>query len=216
MQQDPVEEWRRLTALYSEMGDIEIRELAVQINDLTESAQQILRDELKKRGLQETPVSPARSVSSARPAAIHYEDPNYQDDDASRENNEPIEYSWKTLLCECDTQQQVAQLAEALRRAGIDSWIDPPSSRFFTRLRVMVAADQLEQARAVAAQPIPQDIVDELKKEEAEEPQYFEIPACPRCKAEDPTLESVEPSNNWLCESCGYTWSDPVPGPTTR
>ena len=27
MQQDPMEEWRRLTTLYGEMGDLEIREL---------------------------------------------------------------------------------------------------------------------------------------------------------------------------------------------
>jgi hypothetical protein len=46
MQPDPVEEWRHLTALYIEMGDLEIRELATQINDLTETAKQILRDEL--------------------------------------------------------------------------------------------------------------------------------------------------------------------------
>ena len=42
MPQDPIEEWRRLTTLYSEMGDIEIQELAGQINDLTSNAQQIL------------------------------------------------------------------------------------------------------------------------------------------------------------------------------
>ena len=53
MQQDPMEEWRNLTALYSEMGDVEIRELADQINDLTDTAKQILRDELKKRGIAE-------------------------------------------------------------------------------------------------------------------------------------------------------------------
>ena len=49
MQEDPMEEWRRLTALYGEMGDIEIRELTSQINNLMPIAQQILRDELKKQ-----------------------------------------------------------------------------------------------------------------------------------------------------------------------
>jgi hypothetical protein len=214
MQHDPMEEYRRLTALYSEMGDIEIRELAGQINDLTGTAQQILRDEVKKRGIGETQQSSATSTAnSSGSAAIHYEPANYRyaHDETTPEDDEPVEYSWKTLLCECETQEQVMQMAEALRRAGIDSWIDQPTSRFFVRNpRVFVAADQLEQARMVAAQPIPQDIVEELKKEEAEEPQSFEIPVCPKCKAEDPTLESVEPSNNWLCESCGFTWSDPI------
>ncbi len=108
-----------------------------------------------------------------------------------------------------------------LRRAGIESWIQRPGARFVVPwvdvlgvgdLQINVAADQLEQARAVVAQPIPQDIIDEHTEEEAT-PAY-EIPACPKCKAEDPTLESVEPSNNWLCESCGHTWSDPIPDPT--
>jgi len=49
MPTDPVEEWRRLSALYNEMGDIEIQELADQINDLTPTAQDVLRNELKKR-----------------------------------------------------------------------------------------------------------------------------------------------------------------------
>ena len=57
MQSDPMEEWRRLTALYSEMGDIEIRDLAAQINDLTPTAQQIFRDEIKKRGITERPTA---------------------------------------------------------------------------------------------------------------------------------------------------------------
>ena len=58
MPQTPVEEWRRLSALYSEMGDIEIEDLADQLNDLTPTAQQVLRDELKKRGISNNPGAP--------------------------------------------------------------------------------------------------------------------------------------------------------------
>ncbi len=79
----------------------------------------------------------------------------------------------------------------------------------FGDLQINVAADQLEEAREIAAQPIPQEII-EWQRELREAPAY-EIPVCPKCKAEDPTLESVEPTNSWLCESCGYTWSDPIP-----
>ncbi len=105
-----------------------------------------------------------------------------------------------------------------LRRAGIKSWVQRPGERFVVPwidelavgdIQINVAADQLKQARSVIAQPVPQDIVDLIRELEAT-PAY-EIPVCPKCKAEDPTLESVEPSNNWLCESCGYTWSDPPP-----
>ena len=65
MPTDPLEEWRRLTALYSEMGDIEIQDLADQINDLTPTAQQVLRDELKKRTLMNNGVASA----SRRPSS---------------------------------------------------------------------------------------------------------------------------------------------------
>jgi hypothetical protein len=41
-------------------------------------------------------------------------------------------------------------------------------------------------------------------------PEYVP-PTCPECHAEDPVLESADPSNNWLCEACAARWSDPVP-----
>ena len=216
MQQDPMEEWRRLTALYSDMGDVEIRELATQINDLTDTAQQILRDELKKRGIAKTHALDASKPLSNPSASIHYEPQYYRSEfgDTASEDTGPHEFTWKTPLREFDTDDEALQLALALAPHGIESWIRRPSSRSLdmTSYLVSVAADQLEQARAIAAQPIPQDIIDEFKREE-ETPAY-EIPTCPKCKAEDPTLESVEPSNNWLCESCGYTWSDPIPEST--
>ena len=33
-------------------------------------------------------------------------------------------------------------------------------------------------------------------------------PACPKCGAPDPLLESVEPVNTWSCEICNATWTD--------
>ena len=226
MPTDPMEEWRRLTAHYSEMGDIEIRELATQINDLTETAQQILRDELKKRGLSEKSLSSrstSRETAADDSAEVHwgFEENSNQDAGEDVAGTRPVEYTWKTGLCRCDSIDEAAQRGEMLRRAGIESWVQRPGSRFVVPwlelgvgdLQINVAADQLEEARAVILQPIPQDIIDELKEDQSA-PAY-EIHTCPKCKAEDPILESVEPSNNWLCESCGYTWSHPIADPTT-
>jgi len=106
-----------------------------------------------------------------------------------------------------------------LRRAGIDSWVQRPGVRVVVPwlelgvgdIQINVGADQLEQAQTIIEKPIPQDIIDQLN-EEAAAPQY-EIPTCPKCGAPDPILESVEPSNNWLCESCDHTWSDPIDHP---
>jgi len=214
MQSDPMEEWRRLTALYGEMGDVEIRELTDQINDLTPNAQQVLRDEIKKRGLNDrgsAEVRPAVAPREHPESRIHWEPASYMYEfsELPDENGGPREYTWKTELRLCDSAQEAWQVGKMLERAGIDSWIQGPNNRAgLDGSRLMVAADQLEQARAVAARPIPQDIIDESK--ELDEAPLYENPRCPKCRAADPTLESVEPSNNWLCESCGYGWSDPV------
>jgi hypothetical protein len=237
MEIDYSAEWQRLTQHYAAVSDEELRELAAQFGDLTEIAQQVLRDEMRKRKLGD-PSDPRRpeeqrevtrwadeswsSKSQAFvPAPQSLSGPGLpgivppsqwdtapdqpEDDNGDEEEDQEREYTWKTLLCECETPEEAWQIHEVLRRAGIESWIEAPP-RYATVPRVIVAADQLDQARQIAAQPIPQDIVDESKMTMPE----FESPRCPRCKAEDPVLESVEPSNHWSCESCGYEWSEPV------
>jgi len=217
MQTDPVEEWRRLSALYSEMGDIEIQELADHINDLTPTAQDVLRDELKKRGLTKESEEASKSSTSQpsnREATINWEPASYryQFGSVPGEEGESNHYTWKVPLCDCETTIEARGIAAMLQRAGIDTWIEASTKHYGPR--ILVGADQLDQAQLMAAQPVPQDIIDQLN-EEATAPQY-ELPTCPRCGAPDPTLESVEPSNNWLCESCEHTWSDPVPEDTKQ
>ena len=219
MQINPLEEWQRLTALYGEMGDIEIRELAAGINDLTETAQQILRDELKRRGIAVKPLMQNLRSSESNSVGVHWD--AREDSDQMPDTDAPeegaLEYTWKAGLCRCDSMDEAAQRCKMLRRAGIESWVQRPGARFVVPwidelgvgdIQINVAADQLEEARAIAAQPIPQDIIDEMKDEESI-PAY-ELPACPKCGDEDPTLESADPSNTWLCESCGNTWTESI------
>jgi hypothetical protein len=216
MQADPMAEWQRLTEHYRQMGDLELQELAAGISDLTETAQQVLRNEMKSRGLGEM-HAPARAPTQRGRAPVadwgvasdpifgpnHVPQVNVDEDDGS-----PRDYSWKTQLCECDTTEQARQIQEMLRRAGIDSWIENPGSGWSTsNPRVVVGADQLEEAIQIVQQPIAQDIIDDSKAEVPE----FELPRCPKCGAEDPVLEAVEPANSWSCEACGADWTDPAP-----
>jgi hypothetical protein len=95
-----------------------------------------------------------------------------------------------------------------LRRQGIESWIRALANSDGIDLvtpRVLVAADELDRARAIAAQPIPPDILEEAEIEVPE----FAPPVCPKCGAHDPVLESVDPVNAWFCEACGAEWTDP-------
>ncbi|HEX8810726.1 MAG TPA: hypothetical protein VF742_01915, partial [Terracidiphilus sp.] len=54
---DSYEEWRRLGEHYAQMLDGELLQLANDYSDLTEVAQQALRDEMSKRGLGD-PLNP--------------------------------------------------------------------------------------------------------------------------------------------------------------
>jgi hypothetical protein len=195
MTTNSAQDWLALTAHYRSMSDGELIELADAFDDLTPTAQQVLADEMKLRKLGDprdagwnAPVEEVHEDAEARPG---------------------VEYTWKTPLCGCDDPVQAFQMVEVLRRAGIESWIDR-SSRFTplgdsdTGKCLLVAADQLDHARSVLAQPVPRDIVELSEMTEPE----FEVPVCPRCGAPDPILESVDPVNVWLCESCEAEWEE--------
>jgi ribosomal protein S27E len=228
MQADPIQEWQRLTEHYREMSDDELHELADDIGNLTETAQQVLRSEMRSRGLGEmqasnrtpekwwaadafrSPESKVRRNSDpifGGAAAVFGnhapetvpETPGAEDEDAGQH-----EYTWKTVLCDCDTNGQAKELSSALQRAGIDSWIQQSIEFGRSYARVLVAADQLDQARAIAAQPIPQEIVDES----TEVPEFVE-PKCPKCGSDDVVLKGVDPRNTWQCEQCGEQWTEP-------
>jgi ribosomal protein L37AE/L43A len=214
---DAAAEWRRLTEQYRAMSDDQLRELAADFSDLTETAQQVLRSEMSSRRLG-TPEAIAANanailVASNAPAKMMDVDENSDtlDDDADGDTSGSHNYTWKTLLCECEEWKQAWQLGEALRRAGVDNWLQRPREFGLQYARVWVAADQLEQARTIADRPIPQDIVDESNQPITE----YQVPKCPKCGAEDPTLEAAEPTNTWLCEECGAAWTDPDADSTT-
>jgi hypothetical protein len=237
MQADPILEMQRLAAHYRELSDDELRDLAADFADLTENAQQALRTEMQSRGLRDplrTTNAPAASNAPlAAPATYETRAPIHEATSSTRgffnrqpelvpdvpdaEPDGPIEYTWKTPLCDCDTLLQARELSQALKQAGIESWIEAPGtgSRYasfsLASPRVLVAADQLDQARAIAAQPIPRQIVEDAQTEIPD----YQPPACPKCGAPDPILEGVDPTNSWRCEQCGQSWSDPAsPDPT--
>ena len=215
MQVNPAEEWQRLAEHYREMSDGELEELASGIVNLTETAQQVLRAELRNRGLREPGAAGEAGRSSDRhPAQCCAGSINpYTGEIESgvsnghEEDDYPREFTWKTTLCECDDRAHAWQIYEVLRQAGIESWIERPGTGFAMDMscpRVLVAADQLGEAREIAVRPIPQDIVEQSHMEMPE----FEPPKCPQCGAEDPVLESAEPVNAWLCEACGKQWTE--------
>lgn len=221
MQTDPAAEWRRLAEHYRAMSDEALCELALAIGDLTDTAQQVLRGELHSRGLGDPekiaqgPVRPDGGAplerSRERTAPLdEEEDAETVSDGAEAEeqgSGGPHDYTWKVLLCDCEEWKQAWQLGQALSRAGIENWPESARRTGNPYSRVFVAADQLERARLVAAQPIPQDIVEESE----EDPSDYVAPTCPGCGSPDPVLETADPVNAWHCEVCGRDWTDEAP-----
>ncbi len=135
MQMDPVQEWQRLTAAYREKSPEELLELAHDFADLTETAQQALRSEMRSRGLgdpesarapREAEVSEPVTFGSQLPGFIKVqptggvpgfggETPQLVPDSPELpDDGGPHDYTWKTPLCECYTREEAAQLQEAL------------------------------------------------------------------------------------------------------
>jgi hypothetical protein len=225
MQIDPIQEWQRLTDHYRRMSDAELQELAYSFADLTPTAQQTLGGEMRSRGLGDpqdasrvrtaatfdtkAALPPNRGVTLNRTAlGIGPQQDELEaipDEDATEEQEDGTHhFTWKTPLCDCETREQAWQMQEVLRRAGIESWVQRSADG---GIRVYVAADELDRAQAIAAQPIPQEIVEESHTPLPE----YEAPVCPKCGAEDPLLESVDPTNSWYCEACGAEWTDAAP-----
>jgi len=226
MQTNAAEELRRLAEEYRARSDEELRELAADFADLTATAQQALRGEMRSRGLGDPRAAEAPSPSNAPPgptiARIEPDrDPEHlaasrgpfgrlpelvPDAPDAADDEGPHDYTWKAVLCDCDTNEQAVGLSVALRRAGLDSWCQ--TSREFGRryARVLVAADQLEQARAIAAGPVPQQVTEEAKEITSD----FVEPKCPKCGSDDVVLDGVDSENHWRCEQCDAEWSDPA------
>ncbi len=222
MQKNPMAQWQELTETYGRMYDQELLNLAADANDLTETARQVLDGEIRKRGLNAQGVAGPLPIESDHPEDSQLEpSTNLANVDAANgttagtdeDRDSADEYTWKTNLCECDSQQEAWQISEMLRRAGIESWIEGPGGSYspYAQLdqrspRILVPADRMEEARAIAANPIPKEVVDESETR----PDEFRLPECPKCGAGDPVLEGVDPSNTWKCESCGNEWTEPV------
>jgi hypothetical protein len=222
MQTDPNGEWLRLAEHYRTLYDDELLNLAADSDDLTDAARQALASEMQNRGLK-LPTAEVRRAIERRPINPATNDAVFEGADAFGSDVVPLssggqshfaqiagegetpadaDFTWKTVLCECETVDQARALQLVLAKAGIECWLE--TRREYPR--VLVAADELDEARAIAAKPVPQEILDELNQEVPE----FEMEACPACHAPEPVLEDVEPTNQWLCESCGHRWSDPA------
>lgn len=211
MQIDPMENWRQLTRHYAAMSDGELLALGEDFRDLTDTARQVLRDEMRRRNLGDPQASASiPSAADAQGNSFGVLAGETNSIGAGGDGASTHELAWKEVLYRCNDSETAWQISEVLRRAGIESWTDEshkytpmPETDLEPRFRVLVASEQLDAARAVLVHPIPPDVIAESKEEDVYQP-----PVCPGCGAPDPVLEAVDPANWWKCEVCGREWAE--------
>jgi hypothetical protein len=179
-----------LVELYRSYGDNELIELGRGSADLTEMAQEALKGELTRRGLK---IAPAKAVETRVLTEEDLVDMRTYAESAPDE-----------CIFDFQTEQAAAAAYYALTREGIEAIVVSPSSAKFDNRgpRVVVTPKDAERATAILSEPS----TDQLKAETEETPEEFALPHCPACGGEETLLESVDPVNQWRCDSCDHAW----------
>ena len=187
---DQAEESRRCRELYAQMSDFELQALAEKLSDLTEFAQQALRAEFSKRGLQMQAQAAAHEI--------------LPDDD-------------ELVNCYRARDSSAARLVmNILDSSGIPSCLFGDFGENLQRLypvhdtggMIKVLKRDAERARELMALYFPQE---QGKNED------YEV-RCPRCHSSDVIFQGVEAGTseraisaskfNWTCGGCGNQWKD--------
>ena len=178
------------TARYAEMNEEELMNLARSYDSLTDSAQTVLREEFKRRGL---------------------EPPFVEDVGESPAQRRLITIGRYRDLTEADIARSV------LESAGIHTYmwnenlvrVDWPVSNAIGGVQLQVDADDELAAVALLTQPAPDSIY-------FTEGERFTQPVCPSCGSSDiassqyfGTAEPIPPGSDvWRCNACRECWEE--------
>jgi hypothetical protein len=187
-------EHQRLTDLYGTYSDSELLSLFSQSEDLTETAQEVLRSEISSRRL-DRPQPDARTMEA----------PPFSNTD---QVNRFALLSSGDCLWEFAESEDAQAAGEMLAEAGINFDLILPNAGDLDMGAPRLAVLPADAARAgqILSKPIPEEFRILVRTRD----QYV-LPKCPKCRSEDPLLESIDPANQWSCEVCGHTWTEESP-----
>ena len=198
----PFQQWERLAEQYRALDDEHLLALRAKLDDFNDEAQHAIRQELQHRNLDQLPI-PAQPMPKPRLESVSEPSGALLSDDR-----------WDILrlagvvACDCVTEDQLILCAELLEEADIDHVVRRPQQTFDRRYpQLLVSPDDLDRAKEVLNGPITEDIRKQVEMNMATGD--FPSILCPACSTPDPLLESVDPTNQWLCEACNHQWSDP-------
>src|SRR5271169_2484462 len=200
---EPEAEHIRLAGLYSDMTDEELKALAADAGELTDVARQSLQNEMNQRGL--------AIVLSAVPSGI-----------------DVLEQLDLVILRRFRDLPEAVMAKGSLESAGIECFLvdhnmirmDWFYSNLIGGIKLLVNAQDVEDASAVLDQPIPESM-------EVEGIGEYWQPRCPACQSLDVSFQELNqgiaytssylgvpiPSHRkaWRCAACGHEWEDETP-----
>ena len=215
------QEWRELTEIYSQMSEGELQALADEAYDLTDTAREVLRAEISRRGLgmkMKLRDEPALAESAEDVTRASEFDPTELDllpfgrvfdlEEARRiksifNNGGVLSYFGPNHVEDVEELKAPfdAQKSESLRR-GFEAGIEYSVPRKYR-----------DQASRVLANAPQEPTVDTDSTKEAD---Y--VAMCPRCRDSNITFEGFATNSGvgpvadskykWICEACGYRWKD--------
>jgi hypothetical protein len=182
-------QFQELVTLYGSYGDEELVTLARGMADLTETAQDALKGELMRRGLK---------------AAVEGEPKRVLTDEDLHDMRSYAELAPAECIFDFEDERSASAAYYALTAEGIEAIVvSPKGTKVDNRgLHVVVVPKDAARAAEILSQPS----AERLKAETQETPEEFALPNCPACGGEETLLESVDPVNEWRCDSCGHTW----------
>ncbi len=208
---NPMEEWQRLTENYGSMSDLELERIAKEAYQLTDTAREVLRNEIFRRRLDVTLQSSPVEEQVDLP-----ESPYIGRDDLDSE------LDLEVLVTVLDAEE-AARIEHALESAGIAHFLgsenvdstDAVTTPFANGVDLKVRRADFGRAAYILRQ------LDESSgsahtfkdEEDADTPML-----CPSCGSKDVVLENVESGGDgagvlqskyhWTCDSCEHSWSD--------
>ena len=209
---DPAGEWLRLAEHYRQLDDDALIGLARQTSGLTDTAQQVLAQEIATRQLK---IAPEEPTSALRPSWKPDSDSDTESPYA--EDRELVNF-WTVW-----SRRDAFKLQRLLDVAGIPFFMGPENatdveavtSNFASGLTVRIMQVGWPWASRAMRDYYPEDVP---PTEQVDESVTFAV-HCPKCRSEEVVFETPDqgpetpdpktPSSfHWTCDSCGHQWEN--------